>query len=339
MTRHIWKFALLSTLATACGNSTSQPLCSEATCSDARTVDAAAMADACGSVRFQASPVTPSIQLVIDRSSSMNFAFGETGPSRWTALKAALTGDAGVVTRLEPRAFFGVTIYPAPGETCAPFDQTASRTQNAASGIRELLRARGPSGETPTGAAIAQATASFMGAGAPPPNSPAFIVLATDGTPNSCPGAANEYAGRDGTLRAVREAYAAGVHVLPLALGLNGTALAHLQDVANAGSGVAAGGPDATVYRGDSPEQLQQAFEAIIGAVISCTFTIDGRVDPTNAQQNGTVTLNGRPLRSGSDWRVVDATTLELLGTACDELKAQANPEVVATFTCEAIVE
>lgn len=304
--------------------------CQATSGADASTADSD---NSCASVNFTAKPVIPSIQLVLDRSGSMGNEFGNT--SRWEALKAALISPTdGVVTQLQARAYFGVTLYPNPNGTCS-FDQTP-RALNAASQIQTELDSQGPGGGTPTGDALAQATLAFSGNNAPPADSPAIIVLATDGEPNGCAG--GNYDGREGVLEAVRAAYAKNIRVLPLAMALNNSGIAHLQDVANIGSGVQAGQPNAPVYKGDSPAELRAAFDTIIGGVVSCQLDLSGNIVVEQAS-NGTVRLNGRALTFGTDWRAVDMNTIELLGAACTELKSAPNPTVAASFPCGAVIE
>jgi len=60
--------------------------------------------------------------------------------------------------------------------------------------------------------------------------------------------------------------------------------------MANAGLGAQSGQPNAPYYLANSPQQLTDAFDQIIGGVVSCDLMISGNVDPSMAQ-NGTVTL------------------------------------------------
>jgi hypothetical protein len=50
------------------------------------------------------------------------------------------------------------------------------------------------------------------------------------------------------------------------------------------------------------------------------------------------VTLNGNPLTHGTDWEAVNATTIRLIGGACDTLKSSNNPKVEASFPCGAVI-
>lgn len=299
-------------------------------CSDdgrciASNVDAAPQPDAdCPAVNFTPMPVTPSVQLVLDRSGSMN-----TG-GRWTSLKDALVNPTtGVVKVLEAKAYFGATIFPGVA-ACNQFDQTATRVLNGATAIKTLLDANGPNGSTPTGEAMTKAIASFTGAGAPPAGSPPVIVLATDGDPNSCDGNSN---GQADSIAAATAAHAAGIDVFVLGMNLGTDQLARLQQVADAGAGMAG----ATVYRGDNPAQLKAAFDTIISGVVSCQLTISGNINVATAS-SGTVRLNGRTLMHGTEWRALDMNTIELIGAACTELKSTTG-SVTASFPCGVVIE
>lgn len=288
----------------------------------------------CPAVAFTAKSITPSIQLVIDRSGSMGRGFGNT--SRWNALKDALVSSTGVVTTLQAKAYFGATIYPG-SNNCSSFESTATRGLNAAQTVKDALNARSPNnGPTPTGPALTAALQTFQGAGAPPAGSPPVMVLATDGDPNGCNDESFNQ-GQQQSVNAAKAAFAAGVKVYVLSVGPDAS-LSALQEVANAGQGITAGQPNAKVYTANDPAQLKTAFDAIIGGVASCAFDLSGNIDPAQAAQ-GTVRLNGRALSHGTEWRAVDANTIELVNAACDELKAASAPIVNASFPCGAVIE
>jgi hypothetical protein len=69
------------------------------------------------------------------------------------------------------------------------------------------------------------------------------------------------------------------------------------------------------------------------GMMIGIDLTISGTVDPATAM-NGTVTLNGKVLTYGTDWTVVNGTTIHLVGQACTDLQSSASPMVDASFPC-----
>ena len=283
----------------------------------------------CPAVNFTATAVVPSIQLLIDRSGSMDEAIGNK--SRYNAVRDALVDPAnGVVTNLESRAYFGASLY----STDAPCPKLYSvgRSMNNRAGIANLIGSQSPSGNTPTGPSIDQAVADFA-ANPAPPDSPPVIVLATDGLPNGCNGGD----GQQASVTAAAGSYAAGIPLFVLAVG-NGIADGHLQNVANAGAGVQAGQPNAKYYVANTPSELRAAFEDIIGGVTSCELAIDGTVEAGQAA-SGTVTLNGTQLTFGSEWELgPTGSTIKLLGQACTDLKNSTNPVVTATFTCGAVL-
>src|SRR5678815_3656243 len=161
--------------------------------------------------------------------------------------------------------------------------------------------------------------------------SPPIIVLATDGLPNSCSGDDSQ----DESITAAANAYTVGIRTF--VLGIAGVNDGFLQAMANAGQGVQQGQTSAKYYTANSPAELQTAFQQIIGGVVSCELQINGTVDPNQAS-TGSVTLNGTQLMYGTDWIVVNGTTIRLLGAACDTLKNSSNAQVQASFPCGAVI-
>jgi hypothetical protein len=283
----------------------------------------------CPSVNFMATAVVPSIQLVIDRSGSMGTQLPNTNMSRYQAMREALVGANGVVGQLQAKAHFGASLYSS-DSPCPRFYNTAARTMNNFAQIQQLIDSQGPAGNTPTPPAIDAAVQGFS-QNPPPMGSPPIIVLATDGLPNSC-------AGDDTQAQSVvsaKNAYTAGIRTF--VLGIAGVNDSFLQAMANAGQGVQQNMPNAKFYTANSPAQLQMAFQAIIGGVVSCELNINGTVDPDQAK-GGSVTLNGMQLMYGTDWELVNGTTIRLLGQACETLKSSTNPMVQASFPCGSII-
>jgi len=282
----------------------------------------------CPAVNFAATAVVPSIQLLIDRSGSMDESIGNK--TRYAAVRDALVEPTtGVVTTLESRAYFGASLY----STDAPCPKlyTVGRAMNNRAGIASLINGQSPGGNTPTGPSIDAAVAEFA-ANPAPPDSPPVIVLATDGLPNGCNGGDGQAA----AVTAAAASSAADIRLFVLAVG-NGIADGHLQQVANAGAGVTAGQPNAKYYVANTPTELKTAFEDIIQGVTSCELSIDGSIDEAQAI-NGTVTLNGAPLSYGTDWELVNGNVVRLLGQACSTLKGSTNPTVNASFPCGAVL-
>ncbi|HET9619925.1 MAG TPA: vWA domain-containing protein [Kofleriaceae bacterium] len=292
----------------------------------------------CPAVHFTASKVTPSVQLLLDRSGSMLEDFNGNdnglGNSKFTAEDKALVDPTGVVTQLQSSVYFGVMMYPS--NVCPGTVQTPRALMNAGA-IASFIQSNVPAstGNTPTPQAIDSAVQDFV-ANKPPAGSPPIIVLATDGLPNDCSGKNGNLA-KQQSITAAANAFSKGIKLFVLVVG-NQFDDTFKRALANAGQGVQPGQPDAKAYSATNATQLTQAFQEIIGGVVSCDLKLNGHVDPGNAQ-TGSVSLNGANLIFGTDWNVdADGTTLHLLGKACDTLKGSTDPKVDATFSCGAVL-
>ena len=283
----------------------------------------------CPSVNFMATSVIPSIQLLIDRSGSMGTALQNTNTSRYQAMRDALVGTNGVVGQLQAKAYFGASLYSS-DSPCPKLYHTQQRAMNNFTQVKALIESQSPNGNTPTPGAIDQ-TVQLFAQNPAPMGSPPIIVLATDGLPNSCAGADSQ----NESVAAAKNAYTAGIRTF--VLGIAGVNDSFLQAMANAGQGVQANQANAKYYTANSPAELQMAFQQIIGGVVSCELTINGTVD-LDQGKGGTVTLNGMQLMYGTDWELVNGTTIRLLGQACDRLKSTPNPVVQASFPCGSVI-
>src|SRR5262249_14102443 len=102
------ELALLALVA--CGPAHSHDTCASPPCNndgdDGGTTDVN-----CPAVHFSPTPTTPSIEVLIDQSASMNSTFGAAG-TRYAAVRQALVGTGtGVIAELQSKAYFGATLY------------------------------------------------------------------------------------------------------------------------------------------------------------------------------------------------------------------------------------
>jgi hypothetical protein len=321
---------LLLTLASACSTNLSEGGGGDDQGSGGGGGGGGSTVDAnCPSVSFMATQVIPSVQLLIDRSGSMGTALPNTNTTRYQAMHDALVGSNGVVGQLQAKAHFGASLYSS-DSPCPRLYNTASRALNNFTQVKTLIESQSPNGNTPTPGAIDQTVALFA-ANPAPMGSPPIIVLATDGLPNSCAGTDSQ----TDSVIAAKNAYTAGIRTF--VLGIAGVNDGFLQAMANAGQGVQQNQTNAKYYTANSPAELQMAFQQIIGGVVSCELNINGTVDPEQAK-GGSVTLNGMQLMYGTDWEVVNGTTIRLLGQACETLKSSTNPQVQASFPCGSVI-
>ena len=295
----------------------------------------------CPDVTFTAQQVIPTVQLLLDKSGSMDDAYSGGG-TKWDALETALVGSTNIVGDYQASVYFGATLYSQQDSSCpdlAPGAAGTGRDLNNQPAIAALIAANGPGGGTPTYESL-QATYMEMLTNPPPADSPPIIILATDGDPFLCPD--ND----DTTLNMARAnvvataaaAYAAGIRVFVLGLSVNDQTDAHLRQVANAGVGQDPATGTATYYPADNPTALADAFDAIIGGVASCDLVLDGDITEGQAAA-GTVLLNGNPLTYGTDWTLVGTNTIHLEAGACMTLQNSTNPTVTGTFPCGTIIE
>jgi len=288
----------------------------------------------CPSVTFSPTRTIPHVELLIDQSGSMNANF--MGLTRWAAVREALVGNAGVVTSLQSSVVFGATLYTSfDGAAPCPNLSSHARALNNLDGIRTLFDSNTWEDETPTGESIAAVAANFP---APPDGAPRVIVVATDGEPDTCaqPNPNPTPAAQQASIDAAAAAYSAGIQVFILSVGAD-VSDAHLQQVANAGVGQPVTTGTAPFYKANNQAQLAAAFDTIIGGVVSCQLTLDGEVS-VDAGQDGTVTLGGTILTYGTDWVLVNGTTIELVGNACTRLQTEPGIALTAEFPCGAIV-
>jgi hypothetical protein len=314
----------------------------------------------CGELEVNTDRVIPNIMIIVDRSGSMLRDFegdcpflGDGCPSsgtpnpaydqgRWDAVEEALVGTDGLVRRLDSIARFGLTLYWKPGEDppamqdgemCASTDGVAiSQSLDNADAIAMRFTANDPGGYTPTAEAIDAVTDELIAT--PPPAGPTVYLLATDGLPNGCD-QDGEAVDRSNSVAAVVRAFNRGTETYVLGVNFDDD---HLQDLANAGRGVASG---ATLWTADSVSELQAALGQIVSQNIPCTVSLtDGTIDTAQACE-GNVRLNGELLTCNDaerGWRAIDGNTIELTGTACLDWRS-GDGELEAVFPCYVVVQ
>jgi hypothetical protein len=280
------------------------------------------------------------VLILVDRSGTMTQDFG--GVRRWDAVFDTLMNPTtGLVQRLQNDVRFGLALYTSDdgfsnGGTCPIIAQAPPAVGNYQT-IFDLYEPLEPIEDTPTAASLAVAQGTLAGVDEPGPK---IIVLATDGNPDTCtvPDPDTLPQARADSVAAAQAANAAGIDIYVVSVG-NEVSETHLQDMANAGIGLPVGGAEqAPFFRALEPDGLVAAFDTIIGGVRSCTFALDGNVNVNDADE-GTVTLDGAPLDFGTEWDLVDSSTLQILGAACDTILAGGDHVVEAEFDCGVVVD
>ncbi|HEX5101343.1 MAG TPA: hypothetical protein VFV94_17650 [Polyangiaceae bacterium] len=253
----------------------------------------------CQHLSAVATPQVPTMELVVDTSSSMF----KTNPTAWSVLYTALDGMDGVVPALQDKMYFGFTSYkgllgssetdpacatmttvdPAPMNFAA-IDAVYKKLGEDDKGAAWTINNPPPKWETPTNYAIGYAVQELQAFNPMPPG-PKYILLVTDGNPNTCE-VVDPQCGQDYAIKATQDAYAAGVGLFVVGVGdivtdpdngCSGTGqhcgLAHLQDLANAGVGAPVLAPCDDVTSDQC--QAKTSSNCIKDRTLTASYTVD----------------------------------------------------------------
>jgi len=296
-----------------------------------------AAGSSCAQGNASASRVTPTVILVVDGSTSMNDAYGNS--TRWTAMRDALVSPTGVVTRLEMAVNFGLDLYGTIPACPFPLGSIAPALMNAGAITAGLPN--GPPGlSTPTGEALEAVFARLPDQQAVVDQDlgPQIVILATDGAPNGCADFFTNTSARSLAAAQMGRAKNIPMYVISLAGG-DAALTAHLQQMANIGAGMDPSSGTAQLYVPTDPNALSATLEQIIGGAVGCLVTLNGTV-AQGMECSGTVTLSGNPLvcNDANGWRLAAPNQIEVLGTACNEFKTNTASAVRADFPCNVFV-
>lgn len=336
----------------------------------------------CNDLSIETKEVTPTVLLLVDNSSSMF----EPRDMLWDPLYNVLMKPTdGIVASLQSKVRFGFTSYR--GEkmnndpACPNLFEVDYKLDNY-DAINALYQKQGQEyvqgvkWETPTGAAIMKAAAKLAAFQADPPG-PKYIVLVTDGNPNTC-AVVDPQCGADESIKAVQDAKAMGIGTFAVGIGDIVTSNSgcepswgrcgkdHLQDLANAGMGLAvAAPPDSLKYQSCTPTQmlagtyagpaemagtakyftaanpaeLETALSGLLNSVVSCTYDMNAKV--VGDASLGTVQVNGAdvPYNTENGWKLeANQVQITLQGKACDDFKATPGAKLFVSFPCKVAV-
>jgi len=296
----------------------------------------------CAEAKIDVSEAIPTVILLIDRSGSMQEPFA--GTNRWEAVYDALMAEEdGLVSSFEGDISFGLALYTSDdgGPSCPELVQVSPKLLNRDD--IDAVYAPIPiptTGDTPTGDALTGVLPMFDGLEA---QGPRVVLLATDGEPDTCaePDPQN---GQDEAISAAQNAFARGIKTFILSVG-DDVSEGHLEDMARAGSGLAADTPDPPAFRANDRAGLITALTSILERNRSCVFTIEGSEIVASMADKGRVTLGGQRLEFGTEWTFHQSSPpclgsdqcIELQGNACERL-LEEEVELEAIFPCDAIV-
>jgi hypothetical protein len=343
------------------------------------------MGGGCNDLTVATKEVTPTVLLLVDNSSSM---FESVPPAEkpWNPLyNVLMTKGTGIVDSLDDKVRFGFTSYRGssmPNDPACPNLFEVDYNLNNFDAIDTQYKkqtaeyVQGVKWETPTGAAFKKA-AEKLAAFTPDPPGPKYILLVTDGNPNTCV-ALDPQCGSDESIKAVQDAKAMGIGTFAIGIGdlITGNSgcepawgrcgALHLQDLANAGQGLpVTAPPDQLKYQACTPTQmlaatyagaaetpgaakfytaanaaeLETAIKGLLNSVVSCTYDMNATVVGNAAL--GTVIVNGTPAtyNDPNGWKLEDnKTQVTLQGAACDSFKSMPGSELKVSFPCKVAV-
>ena len=219
----------------------------------------------------------------------------------------------------------------------------ANNFESIEDSIGGLLRDSRLGEDTPTGESVRQVANQLPVA---EEGEQRVIILATDGEPDTCsdpdPQDENndaererrEQVARDVSVSAIEDAHDdLDIDVYVLSVG-DDIRDFHMQEMANVGIGLDRDNGNAPFFVANDPEELVNALNQIVGIARGCRFSVEGEIqDP----QAGTVELDGQLLDFGTDWILVDPSTIELIGAACDAFLSSDVAALNAEFDCDAV--
>jgi len=297
-------------------------------------------ATTCASGMQTTHPVTPTVWLVVDGSSSMDQQF-DGGRSRWAALRATLMDPGGVVASLQSAVRFGMVIYAGGGDpaSCVQLISVEPALNNLS-----MLAAKYPNAPvangTPTDKALDHVVTNLpvLNTGTlDATDGPVYVVLATDGSPNDMCAGGGLGGGRGGANAEVEQRVVDittrgtknGMNMFVISLAGSDTRLqSHLNTVA------AATVSKTPPYAPATQMELITAFQKIVGGA-GCLIQLNGQV-AQGQECAGSVQLNSQSLKCNdtNGWKLVDPRTVQLMGNACEQFVG-AQSIVSANFPCD----
>ena len=303
--------------------------------------------------------------LVIDRSGSMRDRTADnSGVSKWDAMLNAL---GTVLPQVDQALELGLLLYPSPRAVGGSAEQACRvdasleiepRYGNAEA-VLQALRRTGPSGGTPTSAALQTAATWYLRA--TDREGERYLILATDGAPNCvlgadpttcrctgprdplCNPATNSNAAincLDGERPVTLIADAAGMGVPTYVLGLRGTEdfAELLERMAVAGMRPRASSP--RYYSVGSAQELSTEFRGITTSIAECRFLLDAPPpdrDLVDLRLDGASIYRDRSRRDGWDWSDENPLEIRFYGRSCQILQAASGgSRLRAVFGCPA---
>ena len=268
---------------------------------------------------FRQRPSRPDMFLALDKSGSMNSSLASVGASKMEIMANAIA-DVVAENHALP---FGLIRFPRSNCRLNALDVSPQEPDNG-----NLLRIVGQTsggGSTPIAGVIAQLRTTYFETLSEDAKNPdgQYVLLATDGL-ESCDG---DPVAEIGLLQDL------GIKTYVLGFGQGDSEVESLQEMADAGG-------TTQYYLANTPDELNNAFDNILGEVteLSCVFDLSN--EPSDADEI-TIDIEGRDIQQSSEngW-TYDASEnqVELHGSACETLKNAGVDSVEVGLGCVKVV-
>jgi hypothetical protein len=305
----------------------------------------------CGqaSVPIEATP--PDVLIIEDKSGSMDEDDSGRGSgganSKWSQVSAALKM---VVMANDAQINWGIKFFSDNNACDATGAPAVGIGPNNSGPIAAAINGTSPGGNTPTRDAVA--TGAMYLSGVKDSNNK-YILLATDGLPNCPNGCASmskpsnmctqtDNPNEDmATTQAIGDALNNfGIKTFVIGVGDVATAQNTLNNFAMAG-GLPQKGAATSYYAATDPTALENALQALIGAVFSCTVSLSSAPSGfTNVAVSAVDTSTNKKVaipEDGTNGWTYDANKQNILlkGSACDKLKNGGYKDLNFIYACE----
>lgn len=313
----------------------------------------------CGQASVPIEAVPPDVLIIEDKSGSMNnddsdSSCGRGGcgaNSKWSQMVSAVSG---VVTSTDTQINWGLKFFSDNGACDASGAPAVAVANATGTAIANTLQMTTAGGNTPTRDAVTTGAAYLSGV---KDNNPKYILLATDGLPNCPEGCANmsnpsqscgmtDNSSEDmAATQAISDALSKyGIKTFVIGVGNVSVAQNTLNNFAMAG-GLAQAGAGTSYYAATDPQALENALNALVGAVFSCQVSL--ATAPTGftnvAVSAADQSMGGKniaiPQDSTNGWSF-DASKQNILlnGDACTKLKNGVYTNLNFVYACEGTV-